>query len=525
MDNNPNYTKSPSLSTTTTSVKSTGNHLLTPTTTIKRGRGRPRKYFDGNRPSDLGTPLPFKKINPVGRPPGPRSLLSTPRKSFSFVVVDDTNNNDNNVIDQQQDNNQENEQDSLTPLELYNKILSPYESQITLTTPQPEDKSKFDNARHKADLKANVKKFKFNNDNNQSISPTSSPSTPSLEDGIRNVNKTPPIKFIKFGDYLIQTWYAAPYPEEYTNLPNSTLYICSSCLSYRKSEFCLSRHKLKCKYFKPPGDEIYRHNGISIFEVDGRKNKLYCQNLCLLAKMFLDHKTLYYDVEPFLFYIVTNFNKTTKGVEFVGYFSKEKRSGMGYNLSCIMTLPIRQRKGWGNFLIDFSYLLSKKEKKIGTPERPLTNLGYLSYKKYWLGAVYRALLSLSEDELTLNKISEFTAISIPDVTFTLKSQNMLHLVDNNSNGERKVDNNNNNNNNNNNITPRTRGKAPRSRFNLDNFNDKPLNSDDPTAVTVPAPNCYKIVFNRDLIQNYINNDNSKDIVRVNSNQLRWHPFM
>eukprot|EP01047_Picozoa_sp_COSAG01_P062397 COSAG01_NODE_7928_length_2988_cov_102.404292_7_plen_54_part_01 len=29
----------------------------------------------------------------------------------------------------------------------------------------------------------------------------------------------------------------------------------------------------------------------------------YCQCLCLLAKLFLDHKTLYYDVEPFLFYV------------------------------------------------------------------------------------------------------------------------------------------------------------------------------------------------------------------------------
>ena len=28
------------------------------------------------------------------------------------------------------------------------------------------------------------------------------------------------------------------------------------------------------------------------------------QNLCYLAKLFLDHKTLYYDVDPFLFYIM-----------------------------------------------------------------------------------------------------------------------------------------------------------------------------------------------------------------------------
>lgn len=79
--------------------------------------------------------------------------------------------------------------------------------------------------------------------------------------------------------------------------------------------------------------------------------QIYCQNLCLLAKMFLDHKTLYYDVEPFLFYVMTEVDEL--GARFVGYFSKEKRS-IDRNVSCIMTLPVRQRKGWGQLLIDFS---------------------------------------------------------------------------------------------------------------------------------------------------------------------------
>ena len=35
-----------------------------------------------------------------------------------------------------------------------------------------------------------------------------------------------------------------------------------------------------------------------------QKEKLYCQNLCYLAKLFLDHKTLYYDVDLFLFYVL-----------------------------------------------------------------------------------------------------------------------------------------------------------------------------------------------------------------------------
>lgn len=74
--------------------------------------------------------------------------------------------------------------------------------------------------------------------------------------------------------------------------------------------------------------------------------------------MFLDHKTLYYDVEPFLFYVMTEIDEV--GARFVGYFSKEKRSPDN-NVSCIMTLPVRQRKGWGQLLIDFSEYQSELE--------------------------------------------------------------------------------------------------------------------------------------------------------------------
>jgi len=70
----------------------------------------------------------------------------------------------------------------------------------------------------------------------------------------------------------------------------------------------------------PPGNEVYRDGCLSIYEVDGDVNREYCQNLCLLAKLFLDHKTLYYDVEPFLFYVLTH--SDSRGTHLIGYFSK-----------------------------------------------------------------------------------------------------------------------------------------------------------------------------------------------------------
>jgi GNAT superfamily N-acetyltransferase len=95
----------------------------------------------------------------------------------------------------------------------------------------------------------------------------------------------------------------------------------------------------------------------------GHKEKTFCQNLCYLAKLFLDHKTLYYDVDLFLFYLLCECDD--RGAHLVGYFSKEKKSEQGYNLACILTLPAYQRKGYGKALISMSYELSRIERKVG----------------------------------------------------------------------------------------------------------------------------------------------------------------
>ncbi|XP_047213258.1 histone acetyltransferase KAT7-like isoform X1 [Girardinichthys multiradiatus] len=238
------------------------------------------------------------------------------------------------------------------------------------------------------------------------------------------------IKTIVFGRFELDTWYHSPYPEEYARL--GRLYMCEFCLKYMKSQTILRRHMAKCVWKHPPGDEIYRKGNISVFEVDGKKNKIYCQNLCLLAKLFLDHKTLYYDVEPFLFYVMTEADNT--GCHLVGYFSKEKNSFLNYNVSCILTMPQYMRQGYGKMLIDFSYLLSKVEEKVGSPERPLSDLGLISYRSYWKDVLLQYLNNFQGKEISIKEISQETAVNPVDIVSTLQSLQMLkywkgkHLV-------------------------------------------------------------------------------------------------
>ncbi|KAJ8922803.1 hypothetical protein NQ315_007838, partial [Exocentrus adspersus] len=236
------------------------------------------------------------------------------------------------------------------------------------------------------------------------------------------------IDMIELGRHRIKPWYFAPYPQEMVNL--DCIYICEFCLKYRKSRKCLERHLAKCNLQHPPGNEIYRKENISFFEIDGRKNKVYAQNLCLLAKLFLDHKTLYYDTDPFLFYVMTVFDN--RGFHIVGYFSKEKESTEDYNVACILTMPPYQRKGYGKLLIEFSYELSKFEGKTGSPEKPLSDLGLLSYRSYWAQTILEILLSIKpvgeneKPQITINEICELTSIKKDDVISTLQNLNLIN---------------------------------------------------------------------------------------------------
>lgn len=229
---------------------------------------------------------------------------------------------------------------------------------------------------------------------------------------------------VVLGCWEVEAWCRSAYPKEYAVLPR--IFVCEFCLQYMKSAAALARHMSKPHSTHPPhppGQEIYRHGALSLWEIDGKLEKLYCQNLCLLSKLFLDHKTLHVDVQPFLFYILTEWDEY--GAHIVGYFSKEKRSVLEHNLSCILTLPQHQRRGFGRLLIDFSYMLTKIEGKVGSPEKPLSDLGLVSYRDYWSDVILSKLADISGTTVSIKDLSTETAINMHDIISTLQSLGLI----------------------------------------------------------------------------------------------------
>jgi histone acetyltransferase MYST1 len=235
---------------------------------------------------------------------------------------------------------------------------------------------------------------------------------------------------VLLGRTYMECWYFSPFPKEYhPNGPVDALFFCEFSLRFFRTKDELVRYQNKPNLPRhPPGNEIYRDTNVSMFELDGAVEKTYCQNLCYFAKLFLDHKTLVYDVDPFLFYVLCT--QDERGYHPVGYFSKEKYSDMGYNLACILTFPSSQRMGYGRFLIAFSYELSKKEGKLGSPEKPLSDLGNLSYRSYWAGTILNIMSSHEGETLSINELARMSSIVQSDVLLTLDMLEIVVWIDN-----------------------------------------------------------------------------------------------
>ncbi|OAG29398.1 histone acetyltransferase HTATIP [Nematocida displodere] len=240
-----------------------------------------------------------------------------------------------------------------------------------------------------------------------------------------DVYKVKNIETIQMGEYLLNAWYFSPYPPDLAQQKH--LILCEFCLFYFGTEAQLTRHQDDCGRTRPPGTQIYRKDGVAFFELDGNIHANYARNLALLSKLFLDHKTLYYDVDVFLFYAMCIYNPSDpeehRRYKIVGYFSKEKESQHGYNVACVLVLPQYQRKGYGRLLIDFSYLLSKKERVAASPEKPLSDLGLLSYRQYWVEKITGILVH--SKRISINDIRDMSSITTEDIVHTLKTYEML----------------------------------------------------------------------------------------------------
>ncbi|KAI1323358.1 acyl-CoA N-acyltransferase [Xylariaceae sp. FL0255] len=188
------------------------------------------------------------------------------------------------------------------------------------------------------------------------------------------------------------------------------------------------------------GDTNSQEGEWSVWEVDGEEEGLFCQNLSLFAKLFLDNKSVFFDVTEFNYFLLVytpspssasphptsissahpptnsfspplhdpnqhqqqrsplalNSHAVTSALrpQIVGFFSKEKMSWDNNNLACILVFPPWQRKGLGPLLMGVSYEISRREGILGGPEKPISELGRKGYKRFWAGEIARWILDL-----------------------------------------------------------------------------------------------------------------------------------
>ena len=80
--------------------------------------------------------------------------------------------------------------------------------------------------------------------------------------------------------------------------------------------------------------------------------------------------------------------------------------------------------GYGKVLIEFSYELSKVEKKAGSPEKPLSDLGLLSYRSYWADILLEKLIDY-QGEITISELADLTSFTTDDILSTLQHMDVI----------------------------------------------------------------------------------------------------
>jgi histone acetyltransferase SAS3 len=121
------------------------------------------------------------------------------------------------------------EKEDETKSKPYGGVLSEADADTSKTYPTQADRKRFDDARAIAEEEWKKKQARLY-------------ANPEPVRSHKQATTASKIKCVSFGGWEIDTWHAAPYPEEYSK--NRVLYICEFCLKYMNSDYVAWRHKV-----------------------------------------------------------------------------------------------------------------------------------------------------------------------------------------------------------------------------------------------------------------------------------------
>lgn len=75
------------------------------------------------------------------------------------------------------------------------------------------------------------------------------------------------------------------------------------------------------------------------------------------------------------------------------------------------------------------YLLTRQEGQAGSPEKPLSDLGRLSYLAYWKSVVVEYLYKHPDKHISVKGISKATGMCPHDIAATLQQLSMIDRQD------------------------------------------------------------------------------------------------
>ena len=164
------------------------------------------------------------------------------------------------------------------------------------------------------------------------------------------------------------------------------------------------------------------------------------------------------------------------------------------------------------------YLLSKKEKRLGTPEKPLSDLGLVTYRTYWAISIFRYLLkvpALEQSSLTIDEICTATSIVPDEVYYMLKTWDLVEGVQEGTYEDS--------------LSGTPRPKASNPAWHGNQHTRRKQIEDSARAVTeasITIPDAYRINFEkRSVMEQYLQKYDSKGYLTLKVDKLQWTPFL